>query len=123
MLSDKKSYEELNTDPPKTDKIKYNNFLKKCKEHLVENETDYLSNSEIKSSIFLLPHQKCMTWKDRNVCEESNWPYVDNERDLKLRAVVAGRACLTHRLSNLIDILFRPLTKPIKSDLRGTTDF
>ena len=32
-------------------------------------------------------------------------------------------ACQTHRLSNLIDILLRPLTKRVKSYLRDTTDF
>ena len=35
--------------------------------------------------------------------------------DLKLRPIVAGPSCLTHRLSNLLDILLRPHTKYIKA--------
>ena len=38
-------------------------------------------------------------------------------------AIVAGPVCQTHRLSNLIDILLRPLTKRVNSYLRDTTDF
>ena len=43
--------------------------------------------------------------------------------DLKLRPIIAGPQCLTHRLSNLIDIVLRPLTKRVKSYLRDTMDF
>ena len=32
-------------------------------------------------------------------------------------------SCLTHRLSNLLDILLRPYTKHAESNLRDTTDF
>ena len=48
---------------------------------------------------------------------------VKDVNDLKLRPIVAGPSCLTHRLSNLIDILLRPYTNHVKSNLRDTTDF
>ena len=43
--------------------------------------------------------------------------------DLKPRPIIAGPQCLTHRLSYLIDIVLRPLTKRVKSYLRDTIDF
>ena len=42
---------------------------------------------------------------------------------LKLFPIVASPSCLTHRLSNLLDILLRPYTKHVKSNPRETTDF
>ena len=42
---------------------------------------------------------------------------------LKLRPIVASPSCMTHRLSNLLDILLRPYTEHVKSNLRDTTDF
>ena len=50
----------------------------------------------------------------------SKYKYVD---DLKLRPIVAGLSCLTHRLSHLLDILLRPYTEHVKSNLRVTTAF
>ena len=48
---------------------------------------------------------------------------TDQISDLKLRPIVAGPSCHTHRLSNLIDILLRPYTKHVTSYLSDTTDF
>ena len=52
MLSDKKYYEKLDTDPQKTDRIKYNKFIKNYKDNLTQKEFDYLSNFERKPSNF-----------------------------------------------------------------------
>ena len=48
---------------------------------------------------------------------------VSEVKDLKIRPIVAGPACLTHRLSNLLDIILRPYAQHVKSNLRDTTDF
>ena len=42
---------------------------------------------------------------------------------MKLRPIIAGPSCLTQRLSNLLDILLRPYTEHVKSNLRDTTNF
>ena len=125
MLSDTEHYEELRTDPSKTDKIKYSKFLKKYRDLLTETEFDYLTNFETKlSKLYGLPKVHKST-KIKNACEQynSNYVQVENVDDLALKPIVAGPACQTHRLSNLIDILLRPLTKTVKSYLRDTTDF
>ena len=124
MLSDTEHYEELKTGASKTDKIKYNKLLKKYRDLLTEKEFDYLTNFEMKLSNFYGLTKVHKSTKIKSACEQCNSTYVQVEKvdDLALRPIVAGPACQTHRLSNLIDILLRPLTKRVKSNLRDTTD-
>ena len=125
MLSDKKYYEKLDTDPQKTDRIKYNKFIKNYKDNLTQKEIDYLSNFDRKPSNFYGLPKVHKSDEIRNACDQFDTHYVqvENVTNLKFRPIVAGPACQTHRLSNLIDILLRPLTKRVKSYLRDTTDF
>ena len=48
---------------------------------------------------------------------------IDEVEDLKFRPIIAGPACPTHRLSNLIDILLKPLIKNIGSYVKDDIDF
>ena len=43
--------------------------------------------------------------------------------DLIFQPIVAGPACETHRLSNLIDILLKPYIQKVKSYIRDDIDF
>ena len=63
--------------------------------------------------------------KIKTTCEQNISHYVEVHyvNDLKLRPIIAGPTCQAHRLSNLLDILLRPLTKRVKSYLRDTTKF
>ena len=125
MLLDKKYYEKLDTDSQKTDRIKYNKFIKNYKNNLTQKEFDYLSNFERKPSNFYGLPKVHKSDEIRNACDQFDTHYVQVEivTNLKFRPIIAGPACQTHRLSNLIDILLRPLTKRVKSYLRDTTDF
>ena len=40
-----------------------------------------------------------------------------------MRPIVAGPSCPTHRLSNLIDMLLKPLLKHVRSYIRDSVDF
>ena len=115
LLSDTGHHKELRTDPSKTDKIKYSKFLKKYKDLLTEKEFDYLTNFEMKLSNFYGLPKVHKSDKIKSACEQcnSNYVQVENVDDLALRPIVAGAACQTHRLSNLIDILLRPLTNGV----------
>ena len=78
---------------------------------------DYLVNFEMKPSNFYgLPKvhksEKIKTTYEQNISHHVEVHYIN---DLKLRPIVAGPTCQTHRL--------RPLTKRMKSYLRDTTDF
>ena len=125
IINDNDYYEKLPWDQHKDIGQRYNNFLRKHQDLLTEKKIDYLQNFEVKSSQFYgLPKiHKSNTISER--CKNANSSYVEvkDVTDLKLRPIVAGPSCLTHRLSNLIDILLRPYTNYVKSNLMDTTDF
>ena len=125
IINEKDYYEKLPGDPHKDIGQKYNNSLKKHHDLLTEKEVNYLQNFEVKSSQFygLTKIHKSKTISER--CKSANLSYVEVKDviDLKLRPIVAGPSCLTHRLINLIDILLRPYANHVKSNLRDTTDF
>ena len=72
---------------------------------------DYLVNFETKPNYFYGLPKIHKSEKNKITCEQniSHLSY-----DLKLRPIVASPSCQTHRLSNLLDILLRPLTKRMK---------
>ena len=54
-----------------------------------------------------------------------NGEYLEllDPEDLTFRPIVAGPACETHRLSNLIDILLKPFIEKVESYVRDDIDF
>lgn len=88
-------------------------------------EEDFLLNFEVKTSNFYgLPKihkSKQIQTGIQNLCE----PYIKLPRptDLKLRPIVTGPSCPTQRLSNFLDIIFKPLCKLIPSYIRDDLDF
>ena len=48
---------------------------------------------------------------------------MEQPDNLKLRPIIAGPSCQTHRLSNLLDILLKPFTEFIPSYVRDDLDF
>ena len=44
-------------------------------------------------------------------------------KDLKLRPIVGGPKCPTGRLSNFLDLILEPLTKHVKSNIKGDIEF
>ena len=86
---------------------------------------EYMFNFERKPSNFYGLPKVYKSDQIRKVYDQFDTHYVQvkNVTNLRFRPIIAGPACLTHRLSNLIDILPRPLTKRVKSYLRETPDF
>ena len=126
ILNDETYYTKLSTSPEKDLLLKYKKFLQKFKSQMTEKEFDYLLNFEIKTSNFYGLPKVHKSKQINEKCKSTNSGYVeitDQISDLKLRPIVAGPSCHTHRLSNLIDILLRPYTKHVTSYLRDTTDF
>ena len=126
ILNDEVYYTKLNTCPEKELNLKYKKFLQKFKSQMTEKEFDYLLNFEVKTSNFYGLPKVHKSKQINEKCKSANSGYVeiiDKISDLKLRPIVAGPSCHTHRLSNLIDILLRPYTKHVTSYLRDTTDF
>ena len=124
-LNDTEYYETLAKDPHKETKLKYNKFIKKHQSKLTKKELDYLEHFEVKESQFYGLPKIHKSQAITEQCKQTNSSYVEVKevRDLKLRPIVAGPSCLTHRLSNLLDIILRPFTNHVQSNLRDTTDF
>ena len=126
ILNDEVYYTKLKANPEKDLQMKYKRFLKNYKSHMTEKEMDYLQNFEAKTSNFYgLPKvHKSKQINEKCKLAQSNYVEITEDiLDLKLRPIVAGPSCQTHRFSNLIDILLRPFTKHVTSYLRDTTDF
>ena len=120
ILNDQNYYERLESNSEKSNKLTYTCLLNKFKGHFTKKEDDYLRDFEIKdSNCYGLP--KVHKSPQINAkCKESNVQSIEieNVSFLKLQPIIAGPACLTHRLSNLLDILLRPFTNHVKSQIR-----
>ena len=125
QLGDRQFYIQVTERVDKLTSSKVNKFTTKFNHHLTKNEADYLTNYEIKSSNFYgLP--KIHKSKDiQHNIKDKNAEYVMLPRptDLKLRPIIAGPASSTQRLSNLLDIILKPLCKMVPSFIRDDLDF
>ena len=125
ILQDTSYYNNLQHSPEKINHINYNRLLEKHSHCLREKELKYLKDFEIKESQFYgLPKihksKQIMTKCENN---SDSCIHIYDVNDLKLRPIIAGPSCLTNRLSNLLDIILKPLIKNVPSFLRDTTDF
>ena len=125
ILNDISYYKPLDKDPQKTERIQYNRLLNKHKTCLREKEFKYLKEFETKHSQFYgLPKvHKSKTIQEQCQQTPDICINIKNVHDLNLRPIIAGPECLTSRLSNLIDIILKPLVHHVPSYLRDTTDF
>ncbi|XP_029648356.1 uncharacterized protein LOC115222314 [Octopus sinensis] len=91
---------------------------------LIEKETDYITNFKCKPSFFYGLRKIHKSKIINEACKQSTGKYINIQtpEDLTLRSIVAGPACETHRLSNSLDILLKPLLKYIKSFIRDDLD-
>lgn len=124
-LKDENYYKRLERNPKQTEKINYNRLVDKHERCLTDKEIDYLRTFEVKTSQFYGLPKVHKSKQIAEKCENSNDSYVviGEVKDLKLRPIIAGPSCQTNRLSNLIDILLKPLVKNIPSHLKDTKDF
>jgi len=124
-LNDDKTYAHLNTNNDHKVLNKIKKLTKKYHECFTEKETDYLLNFESKTSnMYGLPkiHKSKQI---NNIIQEAKSSCITTTEpdDLPMRPIIAGPSCPTHRLSNLVDILLKPLTNHVKSYVRDDFDF
>ena len=48
---------------------------------------------------------------------------LSEPKELKLRPIVGGPKCPIRRLSNFLDLISKPLTKRVKSNIKDNTEF
>lgn len=125
ILQDESYYEETTNYSPSS---VFESLAKIIQEHgsnLTKKEVDYLLDFDAKTSNFYgLPKiHKSKSISEQ--CEKSQTAYIQlqSPTDLKVRPIVAGPTCETHRISNLLDILLKPFIANIRSYVRDTVDF
>jgi len=125
QLTDATYYQELPKNIDRKTTLKIDNLIKDCESKLTDNESKYLTQFEVKSSlIYGLP--KIHKSKEiQNAIQDQKSTYIEllKPGDLKLRPIIAGPQCATHRLSNLLDILLKPLCQKVPSFIRDDMDF
>ena len=125
QLTNTDFYQELSSNEDRKTICKIKRFTSKFAENLTDKEADYLTNFEVKTSNFYgLPKIHKSKEIQEGLKDKSSF-YVKLPRpsDLKLRPIVAGPVCSTHRLSNMLDIILKPLCKLVPSYVRDDMDF
>lgn len=106
---------------------KIKNLLKRHKTTscLTEKEEDYLTDYEYKESNFYgLPKiHKSTKIKDAIKVQCSEYIRCPHPDDITFRPIVGGPSAPTQRLSNLLDILLKPLCTDVKSYVKDDLDF
>ncbi|XP_062610424.1 uncharacterized protein LOC134272191 [Saccostrea cucullata] len=118
-------YRKLTANEDRHTMLKVEKLTKKYAENLTENEIDFLTNFELKSSNFYgLPkvHKSKEIQEAVKNCDDA-YIKISQPADLKIRPIIAGPASSTQRLSNLLDILLKPLCKLLPSFVRDDMDF
>eukprot|EP00106_Octopus_bimaculoides_P006452 XP_014773894.1 PREDICTED: uncharacterized protein LOC106871769 [Octopus bimaculoides] len=99
-------------------------LINSYRDELTDKENDYITNFKSKSSLFYgIPK----IHKSRIISDACKGAIdiiikVPAPDDLKLRPIIAGPACETHRLSSFLDTLLKPFLKHIKSFIRDDLD-
>ena len=118
LLEDRETYIQLakNEDDQTMKKIR-----KLTKSHEGELTRKFSSKT---SNLYGLPKiHKSLAIKAAIQKQNSSYVRLPPPQDLKFRPIVAGPTSPTHRLSNFIDIILKPLCKNIPSYIRDDLDF
>ena len=104
---------------------KIKKLLLKHSSVLTEKEADLVTNFDYKESCFYgLPKiYKSKLIKDAVAKQNSEYVTCENPDDLTFRPIVGGPVAPTQRLSNLLDIILKPLCHNVKSVVRDYLEF
>ncbi|XP_062606683.1 uncharacterized protein LOC134268439, partial [Saccostrea cucullata] len=127
-MADKKDnqfYKKLEQNTDRQTMLKIKKLTKKYQGNLTKNEIEYLTDFEVKTSHFYgLPKiHKCKEIQENVKKCNSTYIKLPRPNDLKLRPIIAGPASSTQRLSNLLDIILKPLCTKVTSYVRDDMDF
>ena len=124
MLQDSAGYTQIdhNRDSSIINKIK--DLTKTFSENLSKKETNFLTMFEYKTSnLYGLPKiHKCPSIIGQLKNHKGAVMNIPSPDDLSFRPIVAGPACPTNRLSELINVLLLPYVKYVKSYIRDDID-
>ena len=124
ILQDSESYEQIENNEDKDVMKKIKKLTSDFSKELTDHETSFLTKFEVKDSNFYgLPkiHRSSQISEAINK-QRSEIINIVRPNDLKLRPIIAGPACPTHRLSHFIDLILQPLTTEVSSYIKDDFD-
>ena len=124
IICDPTAYQEVDANSDhKLMKI-ITDFIQKYSGELTEKETKYLADFEFKTSnLYCLSKiHKSKIINEAITTQNTEIITVHAPHDLKMRPIIAGPACPTHRLSHLLDQLLRPLVQYVEANVRDSLD-
>ena len=100
-------------------------MLKKYQSILTKKEIDYLINVKFTSSQFYCLQRVHKSEIIKNLINTENSEYIQVHRlsDLKGRPIFGGPESPIQRLSNLIEVLLKPLVPTLKTYIKYDWDF
>ena len=125
LLTDHENYVELESNQDRTIMKNINCLIKKYQNELTKKESGYIQNFTYRTSNFYGLPKIHKSTSITTAIKEQNADYIKlpPPPDLKFRPIVAGPASPTHRLSNFVDIILKPLCKHVPSYIRDDFDF
>nr|XP_022299146.1 uncharacterized protein LOC111107980 [Crassostrea virginica] len=124
VLENDMYYEKQQAHEPKEVLQELSTIIDKYGQTLTTKEKAYLLSFNAKTSNFYgLPKiHKSQIIGDACKIAGSSYISVESPADLKIRPIVAGPTCETHKISNLLDILLKPYITKVQSYVRDTVD-
>ena len=124
ILTNADFYAEINENQDKKVLQKIKKLLNKYPSSLTDKEEDFVTNFDFRESCFYgLPKiHKSATIKEAIKTQNSDYITCKNPEDLTFRPIVGGHSAPTQRLSNLLDIVLKPLCCEVKSYVRDDLD-
>ncbi|CAC5356903.1 unnamed protein product [Mytilus coruscus] len=124
MLQDYTYYESVANYKQQKIIAKFIVLVNVYRKGLTKKECDYITNFKCKTTqIYGVPKiNKSQKIKEACKLAKSSCINICAPNDLKMRPIVAGPACETHRLSYFLDILLKPFLKHISSFIRDDLD-
>ena len=120
LLQDKATYKKSNENYDKKVFKDLENFLDKSSNCLLKEGQHFLTKFSFSTSnIYGLPKvHKTQTILEATQVQNSEYIKIYETSNLTLRPTAAGPNCPNRRLSNLVDILFKPFLIRIKSYIK-----
>ena len=125
LFSDTENYIQLSKNEDEAILRKIKRLIKNFGNFITENEKEYITNFLMKTSNFYgLPKiHKSKTITDAVTDQNNDYIKLKPPADLKMRPTVAGPISPTHRLSNFVDLILKPLCQHVPNFIRDSIDF
>lgn len=125
MLKDTKQYQQVDSDTDSKTFKKIKTLISRYSEELLDKEYDYLTNFDFKPAQFYGLPKVHKSLKIEEAVKSQNCKYIEitDCNDLPFRPICGSPSCVTSRLSNMLDIILKPMCVKVRSYIKDSTHF